>query len=379
MTNKNQTRDNDDSINIFNALGESIEEAPDFAAPRDRLVDPALSADSSSEALAQEEEIKLEITLRPQELENFVGQEQIKQNLSIAIQAAKKRTEPIEHVLLYGNPGLGKTTLAHIIAREMGGGIRVTSGPALEKIGDLAAILSNLQEGEVLFIDEIHRLNKSIEEVLYPALEDYSLDIILGKGPAARTIRMPLNRFTLIGATTKLSLLSGPLRDRFGHTYHLNFYEHGDIEKIVKRNAEILETPLDQESASLISTRARRTPRIANRLLKRIRDVADVTGNGNINQKTVHEAFGMLGIDEFGLDDIDRRLLTTLIEKFQGGPVGLNTLAAAIGEEMDTIETVYEPFLLQIGFLERTPRGRKATPAAYKHLGFGEPKVQTLL
>jgi Holliday junction DNA helicase RuvB len=312
-------------------------------------------------------------------LDDFVGQDQIKQNLNISIQAAKKRNEPLEHVLLYGNPGLGKTTLAHIISREMDGSIKVTSGPALEKVGDLAAILSNLQEGEVLFIDEIHRLNKTIEEVLYPALEDYSLDIILGKGPAARTIRMPLNRFTLIGATTKLSLLSGPLRDRFGHTFHLNFYEQPDIEKIVGRNASILNVSIDPESTSLVSSRARRTPRIANRLLKRVRDLAEVEADGKVTKPVTNRALAMLGIDELGLDEIDRRLLTALIEKFKGGPVGLNTLAASIGEEMDTLETIYEPFLLQIGFLERTPRGRKATAVAYNHLGFDAPKAQTLL
>ncbi len=341
---------------------------PDENKP-ERLIEPAATTD----------EVVLDITLRPQHLADFVGQEQIKQNLNISIQAAKKRAEPLEHVLLYGNPGLGKTTLAHILAREMDASIKVTSGPALEKVGDLAAILSNLQEGEVLFIDEIHRLNKTIEEVLYPALEDYSLDIILGKGPAARTIRMPLNRFTLIGATTKLSLLSGPLRDRFGHTFHLNFYEQVDIEKIVNRNAAILSVSIDPESTALISSRARRTPRIANRLLKRVRDLAEVEANGQITKPVTGRALGMLGIDEFGLDDIDRRLLTTMIEKFQGGPVGLNTIAAAIAEEMETIETIYEPFLLQIGFLERTPRGRKATNAAYQHLGFDVPKVQTLL
>ncbi len=331
------------------------------------------------ETAATNDEVILDITLRPQHLDEFVGQNQIKQNLNISIQAAKKRGEPLEHVLLYGNPGLGKTTLAHILAREMGASIKVTSGPALEKVGDLAAILSNLQEGEVLFIDEIHRLNKTIEEVLYPALEDYSLDIILGKGPAARTIRMPLNHFTLIGATTKLSLLSGPLRDRFGHTFHLNFYEQPDIETIVNRNAGILSVSIDPESTALVSSRARRTPRIANRLLKRVRDVAEVEANGQVTKAVTQRALGMLGIDEFGLDDIDRRLLTTMIEKFQGGPVGLNTIAAAIAEETETIETIYEPFLLQIGFLERTPRGRKATNAAYQHLGFAVPKIQTLL
>ena len=328
---------------------------------------------------AEKDEVVLDITLRPQHLADFVGQEQLKQNLSISIQAAKKREEPLEHILLAGNPGLGKTTLANIVAKEMGASIKITSGPALEKVGDLAAILSNLQTGEILFIDEIHRMNKSIEEVLYPALEDYSLDIILGKGPAARTIRLPLNKFTLIGATTKLGMISNPLRDRFGHTLHLNFYEPSDIEKIVRRNAAILGVSVDEESTKLISSRARRTPRIANRLLKRIRDVAEVNGNGKIDTKITKESFGMLGIDEFGLDEIDRRLLTAMIEKFSGGPVGLNTIAAAIAEEMDSIETIYEPYLMQMGFLERTPRGRKATPLAYTHLGFPAPKSQTLL
>lgn len=328
---------------------------------------------------AERDEVVLDITLRPQHLADFVGQEQLKQNLSISIQAAKKREEPLEHILLAGNPGLGKTTLANIVAREMGAPIKITSGPALEKVGDLAAILSNLQTGEILFIDEIHRMNKSIEEVLYPALEDYSLDIILGKGPAARTIRLPLNKFTLIGATTKLGMISNPLRDRFGHTFHLNFYEPADIEKIVRRNAAILGVAIDDESTKLVASRARRTPRIANRLLKRIRDVAEVNGDGKIDTKITKSSFGMLGIDEFGLDEIDRRLLTAMIEKFSGGPVGLNTLAASIAEEMDSIETIYEPYLMQMGFLERTPRGRKATPLAYTHLGFPAPKNQTLL
>jgi Holliday junction DNA helicase RuvB len=330
----------------------------------ERLVEPEL----------QTEESTIEVTLRPQTLEDFVGQVQIKQNLSIAIQAAQKRKEPLEHILLYGNPGLGKTTLSHIIGHEMNTNVRITSGPALEKVGDLAAILSNLQEGEILFIDEIHRLNKSIEEVLYPALEDYCLDIIIGKGPAARTIRMPLAKFTLIGATTKLSLLSSPLRDRFGHTYHLNFYEETDIEKIINRNAHILEVPITTDATSLIATRARRTPRIANRLLKRIRDVAEIEGTGTINDAIANKALALLAIDEYGLDEIDRRLLNALIEKFNGGPTGLNTLSAAIAEEIDTIETVYEPYLLQTGFIERTPRGRKATRVAYEHLGFAMPQ-----
>jgi len=325
------------------------------------------------------DEVMLDITLRPQKLEDFVGQNHIKENLKIAMEAARKRQEPIEHVLLYGNPGLGKTTLAHIIAREMGGGIKITSGPALEKVGDLAAILSNMQAGEILFIDEIHRLNKSIEEVLYPAMEDYSLDIIIGSGPAAKTIRMPLERFTLIGATTRTSAISAPLRDRFGHSFHLNFYEPQDIEKIVERNAKILSADIEHEAKNTIATRARHTPRIANRLLKRVRDYAEVKHNGKINLDAAQGALAMLGIDELGLDEIDRKILKTMIEKFAGGPVGLNTIAASIAEEMDTIENIYEPYLLQLGFIERTPRGRKTTPAAHKHLGFKPPTEQTLL
>lgn len=328
---------------------------------------------------ADTEEVTLDITLRPQKLEDFIGQAQIKQNLGISMQAANKRGEMLEHILLYGNPGLGKTTLANIIAREMNSNIKITSGPTLEKVGDLAAILSNLQNGEILFIDEIHRLNKTIEEVLYPALEDYSLDIIIGKGPAARTIRMPLAKFTLIGATTKIGMISAPLRDRFGHTFHLDFYNHEDIETILARNAKILTMDIEAEAGALIAKRSRRTPRIANRLLKRVRDFAEVKHDGVVNKKIADEALNMLAIDELGLDETDRRLLETLIEKFNGGPAGLNTLAAAISEEMDTIETIYEPFLLQTGFLERTPRGRKATPAAYRHLGYDVPKNQTLL
>ena len=325
------------------------------------------------------EEIVLDITLRPQKLADFVGQRQIKNNLDISIQAAKQRKEPMEHVLMYGNPGLGKTTLAHIIAREMNSSIKVTSGPALEKVGDLAAILSNLQDGDVLFIDEIHGLNKSIEEILYPAMEDYALDIILGKGPAARTLRMPLARFTLIGATTKIGNISSPLRDRFGHTFHLEFYENEDISKILNRNAQILDVDLHSDSCELIAQRSRRTPRIANRLLKRVRDYAQVKGDGKIHITHTKDALNLLLIDHLGLDEIDRRILSTLIEKFNGGPVGLNTISAAIAEDMNTIETIYEPFLLQLGFLERTPRGRKATSAAYDHLGFDHPGVNTLI
>lgn len=310
----------------------------------------------------------IDLTLRPQALADFVGQHHIKEPLSISMTAAKKRGEPIEHVLLYGNPGLGKTTLAHIIAREMGVNMRVTAGPALERVGDLAAILSNLQPGDVLFIDEIHRMNKTIEEVLYAAMEDFVIDIIVGKGPAARTLRMPLEKFTLIGATTKLNLLSSPLRDRFGHVFHLNFYEHEDIHRIVRRNAALLNVTIESDAGAAIAARARRTPRVANRLLKRVRDYAEVRHNGMINRNIADEALSMLHVDEHGLDDVDRKILAAVIEKFDGGPVGLNTLAAAVAEEMDTIETIYEPYLLQIGMIERTPRGRKATKGAYQHL-----------
>jgi Holliday junction DNA helicase RuvB len=301
-----------------------------------------------------------------------VGQEHIKTPLAISIEAAKRRSEPIEHVLLYGNPGLGKTTLAHIIAHEMDVNVKVTAGPALERVGDLAAILSNLSAGDVLFIDEIHRLNKTIEEVLYSAMEDYALDIIVGKGPAARTLRMPLEKFTLIGATTKMNLLSGPLRDRFGHVFHLNFYEHSDIERIVSKNAGELGVTIDKIAATMIAERARRTPRVANRLLKRVRDVAEVKHAGAIDADVTRDALDMLAIDTYGLGDTDRQILRAIIEKFDGGPVGLNTLGASVAEDEETLETIYEPYLLQIGMLERTPRGRKATKMAYKHLGVKE-------
>lgn len=321
-----------------------------------------------------------EVGLRPQTLTEFIGQNHIKENLGVFIQAAKGRNESLEHTLLYGNPGLGKTTLAHIIAKEMGGSLVVTSGPSLERVGDLAAILSNLQQGDVLFIDEIHRINKTIEEALYPAMEDYALDIILGKGPAARTLRMPLAKFTLIGATTRISLLSGPLRDRFGHTFHLQFYEAPDIEHILKRSAHIFEIPLEDAACGLIASRARRTPRVANRLLRRIRDFAQIEGNGTITESQARSALDRLQVDPMGLEDTDRVILRTIIEKFNGGPVGLQTLAAATAEEISTVEEVYEPFLMQIGFLERTPKGRCVTRLAYEHLGFPAPtKPATLI
>ncbi|MFH2136146.1 MAG: Holliday junction branch migration DNA helicase RuvB [Patescibacteria group bacterium] len=330
----------------------------------DRLVTPK----------EQNEDQAFDMTLRPKVLIEYIGQEQIKKNLEIFISAAKKRNEPIEHVLLYGCPGLGKTTLAHVISNEMGAQIRITSGPAIERAGDLAAILTNLGEGDILFIDEIHRLNKVIEEVLYPAMEEYALDLVIGKGPGARTVRLNLPRFTIIGATTKVSMISSPLRDRFGATYHLNFYEDEDIGKIISRSAKILNIKIDEGAVELLSNRARKTPRVANRILKRVRDYAEVKSNGIITIALAEEALENLGVDQFGLDQIDRRILESIIKKFQGGPVGLNTLSAATGEEQATIEEVYEPYLLQLGFLNRTPRGRVATETAYKHLGIAPPQ-----
>jgi len=317
---------------------------------------------------ASQEERDFEWSLRPKTLVDFIGQDGLKENLQVFMQAAKKREEPIEHVLLYGNPGLGKTTLAHIIANEMGSQIRVTSGPALEKVGDLAAILSNLQKGNILFIDEIHRINKTIEEVLYPAMEDFALDIIVGKGPTARTLRLNLERFTIIGATTRLSLLSAPLRDRFGMVHHLDFYTPTDLGSIIKRSAHLLNVPIHDEAVDLLSVRSRLTPRIANRLLRRARDFAEVKGNGSISTDMCESALSMMRVDEQGLDAVDRRILETIIDKFNGGPVGLSTIAAATQEEIETIEDVHEPYLLQLGFLQRTPRGRVVTERAHTHL-----------
>jgi Holliday junction DNA helicase RuvB len=316
----------------------------------------------------------LDSTLRPHSFEEYMGQQKIKDNLKILIEAAKKRGEAIDHVLLYGNSGLGKTTLAHIIAKEMNSNIKVTSGPAIEKIGDLASILTNLQNGDVLFVDECHRLNKTIEETLYPAMEDFVLDIIIGKGPSARTLQLELPRFTFIGATTRSGLISSPLRNRFGATYRLDFYEQSDIEKIIARSAEILGVQIDQEEAiKTIAQSARRTPRVANRLLKRVRDYSQVRADGIINKKIAQEALQMLEIDQYGLEPTDRRLLEIIIKKFNGGPVGLQALAAAAQEELDTITDVHEPYLLQLGMIDRTPRGRIATKLAYNHLGINYP------
>lgn len=315
------------------------------------------------------EDRTMDLTLRPKILKDFIGQEKMKENLKIFIQAAQQRKQPIEHVLLSGAPGLGKTTLAYIIAHEMNVNIRVTSGPAMERAGDLAAILTNLEDGDILFIDEIHRLNRMIEEVLYPAMEEFGIDLILGKGPSAKTLRLDLPQFTLIGATTRPSLLSSPLRDRFGANYQLNFYKIEDVEKIINRSAQILKIEITPEAAKEIAQRARFTPRVANRLLKRVRDFAQVRHQKIINDSVSKEALEMLEIDTAGLNPMDRKILQVLIEKFNGGPVGLKSLAIAAGEDVETLEEIYEPYLIQLGLLNRTPRGRMATENTYQHLG----------
>ena len=327
-----------------------------------RIVDTAEHDDDADEQL-------IEVTLRPQKFSEYIGQERLKKNLQLAIDAAKKRGEPIDHVLLYGPPGLGKTTMATVIANEMGKGIRITSGPAIERAGDLASILTNLADGDILFIDEIHRMGRAVEEVLYSAMEDFKLDIVIGKGPAARSIRLDLPRFTVIGATTRTGSLAAPLRDRFGHLYRLEFYTPDEIAQIIIRAAAILESKIHPEAAALLSTRARLTPRIANRLLKRVRDYADVNGDGIIDTVLTTKALEMMEIDEVGLDPADRSMLQSIIENYGDKPVGLTTIAALTGDETTTIEDFYEPYLLQIGFIERTPRGRVVTQRAKKHLG----------
>lgn len=330
-----------------------------------RLVEPTAP---DPESIGATEEANIEITLRPQTFNDYIGQDRLKRNLKLAIEAAKKRGEPIDHVLLYGPPGLGKTTMAGVIANEMGAGLRITSGPAIERAGDLASILTNLQDGDILFIDEIHRLSRAVEEILYSAMEDFKLDIVIGKGPAARSVRLDLPKFTVIGATTRTGSLAAPLRDRFGHLFHLEFYQPSDIKRIIERSASILETKINDEAASMLAIRSRQTPRIANRLLKRVRDYADVNSNGIINETSTRGALKLLEIDDLGLDPADRQMLTSMWNNYKDHPVGLNTIAALTGDEASTIEDFYEPYLLQIGFIERTPRGRLVTPRAVDHL-----------
>jgi Holliday junction DNA helicase RuvB len=316
-----------------------------------------------------DEDAQYEAGLRPRILDDYIGQDRVRENLQVAIAAAKQRSEPLDHVLLHGPPGLGKTTLAYVIANEMGVAVRATSGPAIEKPGDLVGIVTNLAPGEVLFIDEVHRMSPAVEEILYPALEDYEVDIVIGQGPSARTVKMRLERFTLIAATTRTGLLTSPLRSRFGITHRLEFYTDRDLTEIVRRSARILSISIDDEAAAELAKRSRGTPRIANRLLRRVRDFAQVRASGEITKDVASAALKLLEVDEHGFDETDRRLLLTIIDKFGGGPVGLNTIAAAISEEKDAIEDIYEPFLIQIGFLDRTPRGRVATPRAYGYFG----------
>lgn len=337
-------------------------------------MDPRLTS-----GVRREDDAQYEAGLRPRTLDEYIGQDRVRENLSVAIAAALGRSEALDHVLLYGPPGLGKTTLAIVIANELGVSVKSTAGPVLERPGDLAAILTNLGEREVLFIDEIHRMSPAIEEVLYPAMEDYELDIVIGQGPSARSVKVPLQKFTLVGATTRTGLLTSPLRSRFGIVHRLDFYGDTDMQEIVNRSARILGVSIERAAAGEVARRSRGTPRIANRLLRRVRDYAQVRGDGSITEATAHAALALLEVDDRGFDEIDRRLLRAIIDKFGGGPVGLSTLAAAISEEKDAIEDIYEPFLMQIGFLERTPRGRVATPRAYEYFGVNMSKKDARL
>jgi len=345
----------------------TVWEAPEERGERDEAVDRLVTSEFT------EDDLEIDRSLRPRCLDEYLGQTRVKENLGVLIDAARQRNEPLDHILLSGPPGLGKTTLAQVIANELGVKLKTTSGPAIERAGDLAAILTNLEERDVLFIDEIHRLNRAVEEVLYPAMEDFTLDIIIGKGPAARSLRLELPRFTLVGATTRTGLLTGPLRDRFGMAFRLDYYDAEELRAIVERSAKILDVEIDPEGAAEIARRGRGTPRLANRLLKRVRDFAQVRHDGTINEDVAAEALAFFEVDHLGLDSMDNKILSMLAETFSGRPVGLNTLASAVGEESDTLEDVYEPYLLQLGLIQRTPKGRQATTRAYEHLGITPP------